>query len=141
MAGEQQRPADDASIDDDAFLLRSVHPTGMDREQGVLRVTSNAFQVIPDAQTGKEAVSAFEETKLGALGASAADLISGRPDFGVVAIRVGIVRSMDLGVTWEPNDLSFGEAHVHINGVKSRGIRRRLAASCEYRVWPEPVPQ
>jgi len=136
MPDNEHEAENDPSIEDAALLLRKVHPTQMAVEQGVLRVTSNAFRDITDAQTGKTAVSAFVEAKLEELGASAADLIAGLEGFGVVAVPVSAVRALGLGVTWEPNDLSFGAAHVHINGEKGRSTRRRLAESCQDRVWP-----
>ncbi|MEA2676080.1 MAG: hypothetical protein QOJ81_221 [Chloroflexota bacterium] len=136
MASVDEGPQDDESIGDDSYVLRVVHPSQMAMDGNALRVTSNAFQNLTDRETGKTAVSVFEETRLHELGAAARDLIAGFEGFGVVAITVALLRGLGLGVTWEPNDLSFGAAHVHINGDKSRPIRRLIAAGCEYREWP-----
>jgi hypothetical protein len=132
---------DDASIDNGAYLLRKVHPTQMGVDDGALRITSNAFHDITDRETGKSAVSGFVESKLEELGASPADLVAGLDGFGVVALPVSAVRELGLGVTWEPNSLSFGDAHVHINGKKNRTTRQKLAERCEYRVWPSQHPR
>lgn len=140
MAGLDDDLDEGASIGEDEVLLRKVHPSQMIREDGVLRVTSNAFRDITDPDTGKVAVSVFSESKLQQMGFSSTELIAGQEGFGVVAVLVRIVRSLDLDVSWEPNERSFGEAHAHINGDKNKSTRRQLANRCEYRVWPEPVP-
>jgi hypothetical protein len=101
------------------------------------RKSSNAFHDQPDPSSDKRAVSVFVEEKLLEIGGSAAAVIEGHPDFGVLAVRAAVVRNLGLGVTWEPNDQSFSEAHAHINGKKTGSVQRHLVEAAEYREWPD----
>lgn len=135
MTGAES-PPDDASIADDAVLLRLVSPVLMDRD-GAL--SSNAFHDVTDSETGEVAMSVFLEAEIQRLGVSLDDMIDGMDGFGIVAITVGDVRALGMGVTWAPNALSHGEAHAHVNGDKTKKrVRRALAAAARPVLWPPP---
>ncbi len=129
-------PQDDATIADDETLLRRVAPQQMQLEEGELRLTSNAFNDIEDAESGVRAVSVFVESKVHELGYTLDSMLEGLEGFGLVSFTVAQARALGLGVTWAPNAQSMGEAHAHLNGPKPRPVRRQLAVMADRRIWP-----
>jgi hypothetical protein len=132
-------PPDDPTISDALALLRRINPLFMvDDGDGGTRLSSNAFNDMPDQESDVRAVSALVESKVIELGGSAESLVEELPNWGVVAVGVELVRACGLGVVWAPTEREgrFSAAHVHVFGAKSKAVKRRLVNGSVFRMRP-----
>lgn len=129
-------PPDDATVPDNAILLRRIHPafkiSRPDRE-----FSSAAFEDLED-EDGIEAMSINLEDRLLELGGVAVEALDGRLDHWLVSLTAGEVRSRGLGVVRSPvaGAGRLGASHGDVHGKKSRACKVYLAAACKVRVTP-----
>lgn len=115
---------DDKDIPDSACLLRRIPPYGIKGNPG--RPNSSNFGNSPDG-TGTS-VDILEQDR------EPGDSLAGHDGFGLVSVTAGDLRSLGLGIIRIP--LPGNPHHAHIQGPKSRSIKRKIAECAEWVVHP-----
>lgn len=126
-----QRPyVDDPTVLDEDRLWRRVPRTPQhivwDENRGNHRVSSAAF----DDDSDGEPMSVWLAAEAG----SPSEMLRGHPNFGVVSLAVGVVRSRQQIVLRDP--LPGQPAHALVVGRKSDSVRREFARAARWIVLP-----
>jgi hypothetical protein len=123
-------PPDDVSIADDAVIWRRVPDWHFVRgPDDRIRPSSAAFDDDPDG----DSMSAVLATP----GRDPAPILLGNTEWGLVAIKVSLLR--ELGWRVERTPRSEEPAHVHVHGDKTTGKKRRVAKECVWVIPPPPM--
>lgn len=117
--------SDDPTIPDDSVVFRRVTPEWfkVDPGTGQRRLTSAAFSDLGGA------MSVAIGADLDAGHREAVEVVEGHPGYGLVALPVGELRRLGLGVVRSPMD---GElCHGDVRGKKTKGTRSKLRVLAE----------
>lgn len=129
---------DDSSIPDKARLLRRIpikpsHIVCDPKVEGGMRPSSAAFENHPDGSP----MSVQLEDVLRELGQEPDSALRNHEGFALAAITAGLVRSCNQGVVRNPT--GDDPAHAEVVGDKPKSVRKRLAKSAVWVVFPEVV--
>ncbi len=127
-------PPDDPDIPDDAVLLRRIFPGFYVEQDGVVRLSSQAFD---DPRDGSS-MSVWVLARLLVAGISTSHVLAGFDGHGLVALHAGQVRGLGFGITWvpDPTDGLRGHAHAEVHCRKTPGQKRRLRDVCTHVAGP-----
>lgn len=127
-------PPDDPDIPDDTVLLRRIFPGFYVEQDGVVRLSSQAFD---DARDGSS-MSVWVRARLLEAGISTTHLLTGFDRYGLVALHAGQVRGLGFGITWvsDPADGVRGLAHAEVHCRKTPSQKRRLRDLCTHVAGP-----
>jgi hypothetical protein len=117
--------SDDPTIPDDSVVFRRVTPEWfkVDPGTGERRLTSAAFSDLGDAMSVAIGVDLDADQH------DAGEVIEGHPGYGLVALPVGELRKLGLGVVRSPME---GElCHGDVHGKKTKGTRNKLRVLAE----------
>jgi hypothetical protein len=119
--------SDDPTIPDEADLWRRIPPWHFVTGQmtGEVRPTSAAFDDDRDGSPMSVVLAA------GCAGPES--VLAGHPGYALAAIKAGLVRECQQGITRDP--LPEEPAHALVFGLKTKSMRRRLAVSS---IWIVP---
>ena len=121
----EPQPRDDTSIPDTADLWRRIPPvpsyTLLDQNTGRQRPTSLAFT---DGKNG-EPMSVFIAAEAG----DPSMILHGNENYGLVAIKAGVVRACNQMIVRDP--LPDAPWHAVVIGNKSHAVRSQLAKAAE----------
>lgn len=125
---------DDATIADEAILLRRIPPRHLVYDENLMRwrPSSAAFENHPDGSP----MSVLLADVLRTSGRNAADALRGHEGFALAAITAGLARAHHQDVAREP--LPDEPAHAVVVGIKTQAIRRKLAKQATWAVPPPP---
>lgn len=130
-----QEPAEyrnDPFLSDDEILYRRVRNDQWVWAEG--RPQSGAFDDSPDGSPMSVAI----HSRLRAVGLEPKDLLAGHPQFGLVSLTVGFVRSLGFAVTADP-PVAGEPAHAWVAGKKTTSRKRRMAKKCVVEIHPPPL--
>ena len=128
---------DDTSILDQEDVLRRVPAyfyVDDEDAQGIIRrrPSSQAFQ---DSKNPPSPMSVFRARALD----NPEEALEGHADFGLVALRVGFLRSMcGQRVAQDPED-DAPRGHTYVIGNKTSRVRKQMAQHAEEIVQPPPT--
>jgi hypothetical protein len=122
---------DDLNIDDSDEVLRRIPPWHQPRPGDEWRPNSSAFYDDPDGSP----MSAYLAKDMVEAGLELIVVMEDHPGYALVAIRVGLLRSLSQIIVRDPTDKE--PFHVLVVGPKTQGTRRRIAKSCRWVVEPE----
>ena len=125
---------DDATILDDAILLRRVPPWHFlfDENLNRWRPKSAAFDDHPNGTPMSVSLKEVMERE----GRTVSDAVSGHSGFGLVGFTAGLARRCEQGVARDP--LPDNAAHAVVFGPKPKSVQRKLAIAAAWIVPPPP---
>ena len=130
------KPHDDPDILEDDGLLRRIHPDfhlTEDKNNGCLRLSSNAFKETHKKQNPHRGMSVSLERPLLAAGEKHGDRLPAS-DWGLVRLIAGEMRSLDFKVGSDPrNDNPFHASIWNIErGMRKNATKKRVIAHAEW---------
>jgi hypothetical protein len=131
----EQIPADDKTIVDDAILWRNIPPWHviLDKNAQTLRPSKAAFD---DHPNGSPMSVTLAELVLES-GRGPQDVINGLEGFKLSSFPVSLARSLGQGMERKP--LEQEPAHAEVFGPKPESVRRKLAKGSQWVIGPEEV--
>jgi hypothetical protein len=123
---------DDSTIPDSAILWRWITPQWYRiDDHAAYRVSSGAFQ--DSKESG--AASFFLADEVLKSGRSARDLLTGKQDYGVVALSAGSLRELGLKIVRDPTEDE--DAHILVFGKKTGSVKNRMRDAATWVVRPD----